>query len=179
MFDATVHGSALVQWHIPFLSGGAAQEFPCCRSYLPEWLMPGSNRNAAPSHLNIQLGIGPLPESWVLEVRMVEGFDVVDLGHIHFQFLSQQHGQRGVDALSHLGTWYSKVDTPIRGDAQVGRQGRAGACLSEFGQPGEAEYQSAAYKGIGFKEFASVEFNDVYASSLSCAARWMAWRTWL
>ena len=110
---------------------------------------------------------------------MVEGFDVVDLGHFHLQFLSQQHGQRGVDALSHLGTWYSKVDTPVRGDAQVGRQGRAGACLSEFGQPGEAEYQSASCERRGFEEVASVEFNDVYASSLSCAARWMACRTWL
>ena len=113
----------------------------------------------------------------MLEIRMVEGFDVADLGHFHLQFLSQQHGQRGVDALSHLGTWYSKVDTPVRGDAQVGRQGRAGACLSEFGQPGEAEYQSTACECGGFEEIASVEFNDVYASSLSCAARWIASRT--
>ena len=80
-------------------------------------------------------------------------------------------------ALSHLGTWYSKVDTPVRSYAQVGGHCQFTASLSEFGQPGEAEYQSTACECGGFEEIASVEFNDVYVSSLSCAARWIASRT--
>ena len=98
---------------------------------------------------------------------------------LHLKFLSQQHGQRGVDALSHLGTWYSKVNAAVLGNVQVRGHCQFTASLSEFGQPGEAEYQSAPCERRGFEEVASVEFNDVYASSLSCAARWMACRTWL
>jgi hypothetical protein len=84
-----------------------------------------------------------------------------------------------VGALSHFRTWDSKVDAAVLGNAQVGGHCQFNASLSEFGQPREAEYQSAPCERRGFEEVASVEFNDVYASSLSCAARWMAWRTWL
>ncbi len=80
----------------------------------------------------------------MLEIRMVEGFDVANLGHIHFQFLGQQHGQRGMGTLSHLSAGHPKVDAPVRGDVQVGRQARACVCCGVFNNSGEAESQPAA-----------------------------------
>ena len=54
---------------------------------------------------------------------MVECFNVVDLGHLHLQFLGKQHGQRSVNTLSHLSTGYAEDDASIRCNVQIGWQG--------------------------------------------------------
>ena len=58
----------------------------------------------------------------MLEIGMVECFNVVNLVHLHLQFLSKQHGQRSVNTLSHLSTGYAEVDASIRCNVQIGRQ---------------------------------------------------------
>ena len=102
VLDVSIHCFALGYGDSPLPGGGTAQQFPCCRTQLTKGQMPASNRNTAPRHLSIKSRFSPFTESWMLEIGMVECFNMVNLVHLHLQFLSKQHGQRGVSALPHL-----------------------------------------------------------------------------
>ena len=140
--------------HSPLLRRSADQHDPAAGADVPQLLPRRRDAGTAAGHLHRECGV-------VIHRGHRRGLDT-DAAPVGFQFLRDQHRQRGVDALPHLRLVDDDGDAVVRRDADesVGRVdgfrrriGRISAAA--FHRQVEADHQPAGQCGGILDEFAA------------------------
>ena len=124
MNDHAFFDAAFGRRDVPFLSGRVDQHETRHGAHFAEALPLGRSRRAPAGHLHAKDGV------------IVSGVDRggldSDFGPIGFEFFVEEHGQAGVDALTHFGVIGDDGDGLVGSDADKGVRREDGSFRGRF-----------------------------------------------
>ena len=154
-FAISAHDHAVVGFegaavNIPFLRSGADEHFAHLGTAQAQLFPTIAHRGRTPGDLRTQQGVG---------VNRTGGRNRhLDAGDIDVEFLCNQHGHGGVDALPHLGPRRNQGDGVVVGNVYpgIGRvHGASGQRLADGAGQGKAHDQARGGNGRGLEKIAA------------------------